>query len=97
VLCSRVGRCRSDETYEALSAQDMQHKSSVLVYMTAQRQYGADGFVSNHDSKRAVASLQIFRHKILILHHATLSAALVQSQGYVYRVCALLLNKDLGR
>jgi hypothetical protein len=42
-------------------------------------------------------SLAVTRGLILASAHRELSVALVQSQGYVYRFCALLLAKASGR
>jgi hypothetical protein len=42
-------------------------------------------------------SLAVIRGSFLASAHRELSVALVQSQGYVYRSCALLLAKASGR
>jgi hypothetical protein len=42
-------------------------------------------------------SLTVTRGSLLAFGHRELSVALVQSQGYVYRSCALLLAKASGR
>jgi hypothetical protein len=42
-------------------------------------------------------SMAVTRGSFLASAHRELSVALVQSQGYVYRSCALLLAKASGR
>jgi hypothetical protein len=45
----------------------------------------------------SVRSLAVTRGSLLASAHRELSVALVRSQGYVYRSCALLLAKASGR
>jgi hypothetical protein len=45
----------------------------------------------------SVRSLNVTRGSFLASAHQELSVALLQSQGYVYRSCALLLAKAYGR
>jgi hypothetical protein len=46
---------------------------------------------------RTLSFLAVTRGSFLASAHRELSVALVQSQGYVYRSCALLLAKASGR
>jgi hypothetical protein len=45
----------------------------------------------------SACSLAVTRRSFLASAHRELSVALAQSQGYVYRSCALLLAKASGR
>jgi hypothetical protein len=59
----------------------------------------ANGLITDDekDASFILVSQAVTRGSFLASAHRELSVALVQSQGYVYRSCALLLAKASGR